>query len=189
MLSTSPEQRNWSAPPGFACGEAVCLGVAELPPLPPQAARTSATTNTLHRTARSLSNARDARLALAPLQCLEAVRLDGTEGAGAGDRMPCRPRQKRRREVISVGAGQVDLRELSAGFVVRLGGDPGRTAGCGARVGTGQQAGRLLAPEAHRGARQRDAVDVLPDIRARLQRPRQRPEPAEVDVDLAQSRV
>src|SRR5690349_18143253 len=121
MLSTSPEYRNWSVPPVFACGAAVGLEPVEpLLPLLPQAARTSARTTTLHRTPRSLSNASQARQRHALLKRLESIRLDGAERAGPGNRLLRRPGQKRRAEVIWVDSTQVDLGQFRARLVIRL---------------------------------------------------------------------
>ena len=68
---------------------------------------------------------------------------------------------------------------------VRLRGDPGHAARRGAGLRPGHELGQPLAGELHEAARTRQPLDVLAHQRAGLQRPRQRPEPADVDVDLA----
>ena len=96
--------------------------------------------------------------------------------------------RKRRREVVAVDAREVDLASS-----VRPRRRRPRRRSRSARPASCRAPGRRPAPSARSpanriaGARQRDARHERADERPGLQRPRQRPEPAEVHVDLAQA--
>ncbi len=150
------------------------------PPLPAQFAGP--------RTAPRAQRTRSSPATRAPSsEPLEPERLDRPQRARARHRLLRRPGHERRRELVAVDPREVDLGQLAPGAVVRLGRDPGAPARRRARPPARRPAPasarpRPASPSATPGTLQHE----LPDERPRLQRPRQRPEPAQVDVDLAQ---
>ena len=124
----------------------------------------------------------------AGLEPLEPEGLDWAQSAVSGDPLLRRPRHEAARELVPVDAGEMDLRQLPPGAVVGLGGDPGARVRRRPRLGTAHEPERLLARDPHRRARPRHLHHELAEERARLQRARERAEPAQVDVDLAQPR-
>ena len=130
-------------------------------------------------------------IARALLQPLEPVRLDRPRARPVAETGCCAAQARNAaRELVAVDAGEVHLGELAPGAVVGLGGDPGARvrASCPPR---GRRPARASCSPAIRIAVRvaRHLHHVLPEERPGLQRARQRPEPAQVDVDLAQPRI
>ena len=143
------------------------------------------------RLTQAVADALEPRLAAAGLQRAQPERLERPERAGAVDALAGGaargPGQDAGGQRVRLAAGQVDLGEPLAGGVVGLGHHP-RDARAGL-VGPADDlhepvAGRLQRA-AHAGHAQRHRAGQA----AGLQRPGERAEPAEVDVDLLEPRM